>query len=300
MTTPTLLEAAKAALNVLENHTMQRTFAGGVLIGEACIALRAAIEAAEKAESVATPFVLKGVGKVNGDGWKDTTRIGEVVYVWNTELPEPYKPGQYPRIGSPGWSASTDQYEFIPATVEEASSAVESLIGDLKCQIDRRGHRAAGAKHWSRSRACAPQREREQMTDAEINSLRALMRSATPGPLTVMARHHGVQCVAVVGKLELAPPNSVELAHERADADFLAAAVNALLGEVERLRADAARSAELTRKVAVLWDALWKASGDHELHVAANLESVGGDIADFLDAAIDAAMEEQQQRSPPG
>lgn len=78
------------------------------------------------------------------------------------------------------------------------------------------------------------------MTDNEIKSLRGLMRAATPGPLTVMARHAGEQCVAVVNQLELVPPNGVELAHEKADADFLAAAVNALPGlldEVERLRA---------------------------------------------------------------
>ena len=79
------------------------------------------------------------------------------------------------------------------------------------------------------------------MTDAEIKNLRDLMRAATPGPLTVMARNAGEQCVAVVNQLELVPPNGVELAHEKADADFLAAAVNALpslLGEVERLRLD--------------------------------------------------------------
>lgn len=79
------------------------------------------------------------------------------------------------------------------------------------------------------------------MTDAEIKNLRDLMRAATPGPLTVMARNAGEQCVAVVNQLELVPPNGVELAHEKADADFLAAAVNALpslLGEVERLRRD--------------------------------------------------------------
>lgn len=79
------------------------------------------------------------------------------------------------------------------------------------------------------------------MTDAEIKNLRDLMRAATPGPLTVMARNAGEQCVAVVNQLELVPPNGVELAHEKADADFLAAAVNALPGlldEVERLRCD--------------------------------------------------------------
>lgn len=82
------------------------------------------------------------------------------------------------------------------------------------------------------------------MTAVNINNLRALLANATPGPLTVMARNAGEQCVAVVNQLELVPPNSVELAHEKADADFLVAAVNALpslLDEVERLRADAAR-----------------------------------------------------------
>ena len=79
------------------------------------------------------------------------------------------------------------------------------------------------------------------MTDAEIKNLRDLMRAATPGPLTVMARNAGEQCVAVVNQLELVPPNGVELAHEKADADFLAAVVNALPGlldEIERLRRD--------------------------------------------------------------
>lgn len=47
-----------------------------------------------------------------------------------------------------------------------------------------------------------------------------------------------------------------------------------LLDEVERLR----------RRNEVLWNALWKASGDHEPHVAANLESVGGNPADFMSA----------------
>ena len=81
----------------------------------------------------------------------------------------------------------------------------------------------------------------KQMTDAEIKNLRDLMRAATPGPLTVMARNAGEQCVAVVNQLELVPPNGVELAHEKADADFLAAVVNALPGlldEIERLRRD--------------------------------------------------------------
>jgi len=72
--------------------------------------------------------VLKGIGKINGDGWKDVTRKGEVVSVWNTELPRPYKAGQFPRIGNCGWSASTDQYDFQPATAEEAREAIEAII----------------------------------------------------------------------------------------------------------------------------------------------------------------------------
>lgn len=65
------------------------------------------------------PQVLKGVGKINGDGWKDTTTKGEIVYVWNAEKPSPYAPGQYPRIDNEGWSASTAQYDFSPASVDE-------------------------------------------------------------------------------------------------------------------------------------------------------------------------------------
>jgi hypothetical protein len=42
-------------------------------------------------------MILKGVGKINGDGWKDTTKIGQIVFAWNAELPKPYAPGQFPR-----------------------------------------------------------------------------------------------------------------------------------------------------------------------------------------------------------
>ena len=78
------------------------------------------------------PQVLKGVGKINGDGWKDTTTIGEVVYVWNAEKPSPYAPGQYPRIDNEGWSASTAQYDFSPASVDEvrALAAPTPMGGD--------------------------------------------------------------------------------------------------------------------------------------------------------------------------
>jgi len=63
--------------------------------------------------------ILKGVGKINGDGWKDTTKVGEVVFVWNTELPSPYSPGLFPRVGCEVWAASRDQYDFVSASAAE-------------------------------------------------------------------------------------------------------------------------------------------------------------------------------------
>jgi len=71
--------------------------------------------------------VLKGVGKINGDGWKDTTTEGEVVFVWNAEKPTPYAPGQYPRVGNEGWSASTSQYDFTPATAKDVPAILALL-----------------------------------------------------------------------------------------------------------------------------------------------------------------------------
>lgn len=71
--------------------------------------------------------VLKGVGKINGDGWKDTTTEGEIVFVWNAEKPAPYAPGQYPRVGNEGWSASTSQYDFTPATADDVPAIIALL-----------------------------------------------------------------------------------------------------------------------------------------------------------------------------
>lgn len=75
----------------------------------------------------AEPAALKGIGRINGDGWKDTTRIGEVVFVWNAAMLKPYSPGQYPRIGCGGWTVSVEQYDFTPATAEELRQAVEQI-----------------------------------------------------------------------------------------------------------------------------------------------------------------------------
>ena len=92
------------------------------------------------------------------------------------------------------------------------------------------------------------------MTPAELDQLRALAQSATPGPWRVEARGHASQEVARVNNLEVAPPDSVELAHCATDAAYIAAVspdvVLALLSEVERLRAQLA-AAEAFHKVVV-------------------------------------------------
>lgn len=71
--------------------------------------------------------VLKGVGKINGDGWKDTTTKSEVMFAWNAEKPAPYSPGQYPRVGNEGWTASTSQYSFTPATADDVPAILAAL-----------------------------------------------------------------------------------------------------------------------------------------------------------------------------
>ncbi len=78
------------------------------------------------------------------------------------------------------------------------------------------------------------------MTAAELNQLRALARAATPGPWRVEAQGHAPQQVARVNNLEVAPPDSVELAHCADDAAYIAAAspdvVLGLIDEVAGLR----------------------------------------------------------------
>ena len=92
------------------------------------------------------------------------------------------------------------------------------------------------------------------MTASELKQLRDLAQAATPGPWRVEARGHASQEVARVNNLEVAPPDSVELAHCATDAAYIAAVspdvVLALLSEVERLRAQLA-AAEAFHKVVV-------------------------------------------------
>lgn len=76
--------------------------------------------------SVDKPMILKGIGIKDGDGFKDTTKIGEIIYVWNEEIPVPHKPGCYPRLGFTYFAASKDQYEFSPASIHEANHWLET------------------------------------------------------------------------------------------------------------------------------------------------------------------------------
>ena len=89
------------------------------------------------------------------------------------------------------------------------------------------------------------------MTDADIKRLKRLAKQATPGPWRVNMKGHSYHEVARVNDLEIAPPNSVDLSHWTVDAAYIAAAspdvVLALLDEIERLRAELAETAPLTR-----------------------------------------------------
>lgn len=87
------------------------------------------------------PLILKGIGKINGDGWNDTTVVGEIVYVWADELPPPHAPGQFLRVGDQcGWTASTSQYEFESATPNDIRQAIEDLaqkVWDQAIELER-------------------------------------------------------------------------------------------------------------------------------------------------------------------
>ncbi len=108
------------------------------LLDEAVRALRDRTLMAPQADAQpVAPMLLKGIGKINGDGWKDTTRIGDVVYAWNREMPEPYAPGQFPRLGNPIWSASTQQYDFRAVPDDELPSVVDQAIEELRAEVGK-------------------------------------------------------------------------------------------------------------------------------------------------------------------
>ena len=79
------------------------------------------------------------------------------------------------------------------------------------------------------------------MTDDDIKRLKRLAEQATPGPWRVNMKGHSYHEVARVHDIEIAPPNSVELAHWTIDAAYIAAmspsVTLALLREIDKLRA---------------------------------------------------------------
>lgn len=76
-------------------------------------------------------LLLKGTGKIDGDGWKDTTVRGEVIFAYPRELPTPYGAGQFARVGNVGWTASRRQYDFRPATFWEVVNLIPQMIADI-------------------------------------------------------------------------------------------------------------------------------------------------------------------------
>lgn len=75
--------------------------------------------------------LLKGTGKIDGDGWKDTTQVGEVVFAYPRSLPKPYAPDQYERVGNMGWTASARQYDFRRASLREIIQQLPVMWSDL-------------------------------------------------------------------------------------------------------------------------------------------------------------------------
>jgi len=95
---------------------------------------RSQAEAIIAAERAAIP-ILKGTAFKSGDGWKDTTKEGEICFVWNKMLQKPHAPGQYPRVGKEHWSASTENFTFEPATPDEVVTLFSLFNAALTARV---------------------------------------------------------------------------------------------------------------------------------------------------------------------
>lgn len=96
--------------------------------------------------------IFKGVGRYNGDGWKDGTTKGEVIFTYGRQLPRPYGAGQFERVGNICMTATAKQYDFTRASLLEVIRLIPTIIRDRK---DRRlfGFR------WSRANPSTDQGE---------------------------------------------------------------------------------------------------------------------------------------------
>jgi len=87
----------------------------------------------------------------------------------------------------------------------------------------------------------------KQMTDDDIKRLRRLAEQATPGPWRVNMKGHSYHEVARVNDLEVAPPDSVELAHCADDAAYIAAvSPDVVLGLIDEVLTSRRRIGALT------------------------------------------------------
>lgn len=95
-------------------------------------------------------LLLRGVGRKNGDGWKDTTKKGEVVFVYRWTLPKPYAAGQHPRVGCIIWTATADQYDFAPASWLATVRLIPTMWQDYLAY-----RKFAAVHNWARSQIAA-------------------------------------------------------------------------------------------------------------------------------------------------
>lgn len=77
-------------------------------------------------------WILKGTCHDPGHPWKDGHRRGDIVFVYSRQLPRPYAPGQYPRVGNPHYSASRDHFTFTRATWRDVLRLVPTIAADLR------------------------------------------------------------------------------------------------------------------------------------------------------------------------
>ncbi len=79
--------------------------------------------------------IYRSISLYSGDGWKDDTRKGDVVFTYGRALPRPYGEGQHPMVGC------TIQCIFINSTDWQTRKAtLAEIIGLLpKIWNDLRG-----------------------------------------------------------------------------------------------------------------------------------------------------------------
>ena len=143
--------------------------------------------------------ILKGVAFRSGDGWKDQSVRGEVVYVWNRELPDPYAEGQFPRVGNSGWSASTSMFDFTPCSVEEAETMFAIKIEDqvIKANLEA-ASRLEGATHLLTERVYSVSYndsyfgEQSGALKTALHSIERLITSLKNEPIRSAANQKGV------------------------------------------------------------------------------------------------------------